>query len=96
MCASMVSNIISFLLYLVSHRVLSYIGPLLFIIYINDITTTISANSDANMFADDIALYRVIRTTNDYDRLQEDIDFVSTCINQKQLQFNVNKCKMII
>ena len=38
----------------------SVLGPLLFIISINDITTIISANSDANMFADDIALYRVI------------------------------------
>ena len=46
------------------------LGPLLFIIYINDIATSISPNSDANMFADDIVLYRVIKISFDYVRLQ--------------------------
>ena len=35
-------------------------GPLLFILYINDVVNTISAGRDLNIFADDIALYRVI------------------------------------
>jgi len=34
----------------------------LFVSYINDVATAISSDSDVNMFADDIALYRVIRT----------------------------------
>ena len=33
---------------------------LLFITYINNVAAVISPNSDVNMFADDIALYRVI------------------------------------
>ena len=74
----------------------SVLGPLFFIIYINDIATSISPNSDANMFANDIALYRVIKTSSDYIRLQEDINSVSTCIRHKQLQFNANKCKIML
>lgn len=74
----------------------SVLGPLLFIIYINDVATVISPTSDANMFADDIALYRVIKTTSDYVHLQEDINSVSHCIHHKQLQFNASKCKMML
>ena len=45
------------------------------------------------MFANDIiALYRIIKTADDYIRLQEDID---SCIQQKDLQFNTTKCKMM-
>ena len=44
----------------------SILGPLLFIMYINNVVTTISSGSEINMFADDIALYRIITSTNDY------------------------------
>ena len=75
----------------------SVLGLLLFIIYINHIIAmSISPNSYANLFADDIALYRVIKTSSDYVRLQEDINSVSTCIRHKQLQFNANKCKLML
>ena len=50
-------------------------GPLLFIIYIIDIATVISPGSDANMFADDIALY-IIKDPSDHVHLQEDIDLI--------------------
>ena len=71
----------------------SVLGPLLFITYINNVDAVISPNSDVNMFADDIALYRVIKTTADYNHLQQDIDSISACIQQKDLRFNTNKCK---
>ena len=38
----------------------SVLGPLLFITYINQVTDVISQDSKLNMFADDMALYRVI------------------------------------
>ena len=75
----------------------SVLGPLLFITYVNDVAAGISPNSDVNTFADviDIALYRVIKTTDDYVHLQQDIDSTSACIQQKDLNFNANKCKMM-
>ena len=44
----------------------SVLGPLHFITYINDVATCISPGSNVNMFADDIALYRIIKTATDY------------------------------
>ena len=56
----------------------SVLGPLLFILYINDVVNTIiSPGSDLNMFADDMVLYRIIRTTVDYTLLQNDVHSIS-------------------
>ena len=43
-----------------------------------------------NLFADDIALYRVIKTPSDYHYLQADVNAVGHCISQKHLKFNAN------
>ena len=58
------------------------LGPLLFICYISDVVTALSSDSDVNMFADDIALYRTIKTSADYIHLQSDIN--SICISCTQ------------
>ncbi len=50
-----------------------YIGPLLFIMYINNVSDVVSSDTHLNMFADDMAIYRIIK---DYDTLQEDINSV--------------------
>ena len=72
------------------------LGPLLFVTYINNVATAISSDSDVNMFADNSALYRVIRTRVDYIHLQEDVISVYTCIGQKFLHFNTNKYKLML
>ena len=48
------------------------------------------------MFADDVALYRVIKSTIDYSHLQRDINSISGCVKGKHLQFNANKCKVML
>ena len=73
----------------------SVLGPLLFISYINDIATAISSDSEINMFADDITLYRVIKTRNDYVHFQNDINSISSCLEQKHLKFSAAKCKIM-
>ena len=70
----------------------SVLGPLLFIIYLNDVVSCISAVSKINLFADDIALYRVINSPDNYADLQADIDAVNTCLNAKYLTLNPRKC----
>ena len=45
------------------------------------------------MFADDIALYRIITTPNDYAILQEDISAISSFLDSKYLNFNEGKCR---
>ena len=68
----------------------------MFITYINHVTDVISQGSKLNTFADDMALYRVIKSTDDYVELQNDINAVSKFMDTKLLQFNVSKFKLLI
>ena len=50
------------------------LGPLMFILYVNDINDNIS--SSLRMFADDCVLYRIIKSPNDHHCLQNDLDII--------------------
>ena len=63
----------------------SVLGPLLFVTYINDIASLISEESKINMFADDIALYRIIKSQHDYHSLQNDINAIVSSLHTKHL-----------
>ena len=54
------------------------VGPTSF--HINDVATCTSSGSNVNMFADDIALYHIIKTFTDYAHL---LDATSECIRRK-------------
>ena len=66
------------------------LGPLLFLIYINDISTVV--NSEIRLFADDCILYRQIQSSTDVNILQEDINSLLRWANKWQMKFNVSKC----
>ena len=52
----------------------SVLGPLLFLLYIDGITSiTLSSKSHLTLYADDMLLYRPISKSADYAHLQEDI-----------------------
>ena len=72
----------------------SVLGPLLFLIYINEITQ-IPLNNGTHLllYADDILLYRRINNDSDYYLLQQDIDTMETWLLQNYLQLNAAKCK---
>ncbi|XP_065892800.1 uncharacterized protein [Dysidea avara] len=63
------------------------LGPLMFLLYINDITKDI--NSPLHLFADDCLLYRVINSAEDANMLQEDLNRLSEWANTWQLRFNL-------
>ena len=69
------------------------LGPLLILIYINDIESQIT--SSIHHFADDSALYRPIYSESDSLSLQEDILKLQKWANTWQMVFNVNKCKLL-
>ena len=51
----------------------SVLGPLLFLIYINDLQNCVQ-NSVCRLFADDCILYQRLRSSQDSDKLQADLD----------------------
>ena len=69
------------------------LGPLMFLLYINDITTNIK--SPLRIFADDRLLYSVINSPEDTIILQQDLDQISHWVKIWQLRLNVTKCALI-
>ena len=68
----------------------SVLGPLLFVIYINDIPTGIQ--SLMKIFADDTKIYRALKSLIDTTSLQEDINTIENWSEKWQMPFNVPKC----
>ena len=68
----------------------SVLGPILFLIYVNDIPETV--NCSIKMFADDTKLFRTVKTIDDCNILQNDLNTLSQWTNDWLLSFNVDKC----
>ena len=71
----------------------SVLGPILFLIYINDID--LGLVSKLSKFADDSKLCKNICLDRDRDALQRDLDKLNDWSQQWQMQFNVEKCSVI-
>ena len=71
----------------------SVLGPLLFIIYINDLDNGV--NSDISKFADDTKIGRLINSRNDTEILQIDLDKMQEWTIKWQMNFNTSKCSIL-
>ena len=71
----------------------SVLGPILFLIFVNDTDTVIS--SHIQKFADDCKVYRSVPTADDIDILQQDINNLCQWSKDWQMLFNVKKCKVL-
>ena len=69
------------------------LGPLLFSLYINDITEDI--DSELRLFADDCVCYREIKDTEDTVKLQEDIDHLGCWARSWGMRFQPVKCNIM-
>lgn len=70
------------------------LGPILFIIYINDISTDLT--STVKIYADDTKIYRTISSPDvDIPALQSDLDRLSIWANKWQMHFNPDKCEVM-
>ena len=74
----------------------SVLGPLLFIVYVNDITMIPLSDGTMSLYADDILLYRPIYTSADYHDLQGDVNNLCAWTDGNNLKFNATKCKYMI
>ena len=68
----------------------SVLGPVLFLIFINDLLDNI--RSSVCLFADDCVLYRNIHSLQDCLALQEDLTSLGQWEADWQMKFNVAKC----
>ena len=75
----------------------SVLGPLLFLIYIDDVSRiNLSTGAELILYADDILLYKRIKTLEDYVELQQDIDLLFHWAQNNTMAFNTSKCKYMI
>ena len=72
----------------------SILGPLLFLLYINDMPGVVSSSSVA-LFADDAKCFRSIKNIDDCLKLQRDLDKLFHWSVKWKLNFNVKKCKVL-
>ena len=71
----------------------SVLGPILFLIYINDLGDSITSN--VLKFADDTKLFRKVNTNVDKQHLQNDLDRLVKWSEKWQMLFNFGKCKCL-
>ena len=68
----------------------SVLGPILFIIFINDLPDAVT--NMVKIFADDTKLFTHVTNHQDRTNLQQDLDNLSNWSDMWQLKFNVAKC----
>ena len=70
----------------------SILGPLLFLIYVNDLPKSTSHDTTVTMFADDTKCHRHLRNLQDTIILQQDLDSVANWCNDWRMDLNQTKC----
>lgn len=72
----------------------SHLGPLFFILFINDLIPLIK-HSECLLYADDAKIFKAINCQNDVAELQEDLDSIFLWSVRNKLPLNLDKCKVI-
>ena len=73
----------------------SVLGPILFVIYINDLPEVVNKDSYVYLFADDTKVFREVKSEDDRKILQNDIDRMVKWSNTWLLKFHPDKCKVM-
>jgi len=74
----------------------SCLGPLLFIIYINDVCNIFKGNITSKLYADDLKLYSMIESELDEDELQICLDDLRKWAEAWQLTISIKKCQTLL
>ena len=70
----------------------SILGPLLFMLYVNDISD--GCSSTVSSFADDVKIFRKIKSASDSDVLQNDLKLLEIWAKRWKMYFNVKNVKL--
>ena len=71
----------------------SVLGPILFVIFINDLPDMVK--STAKIFADDTKIFNRILNRDDHQQMQADLNYLVKWSEEWQLGFNESKCKVL-
>jgi len=71
------------------------LGPLLFLLFINDLPAHLSPDTSVRLFADDCLVYRHILSPDDQDILQKDLTSLEQWTNTWGMRFNPAKCTIL-
>ena len=69
------------------------LGPILFLLLINDIDTNISSN--VSLFADDTRILRAVDDEEDVEKLQADLDQIYSWQDSNNMEFNSKKFEVM-
>ena len=73
----------------------SILGPLLFLLFINDMPNAISKETSLPLFADDSKCFCLILGRDDGDKLEDDLNKLFQWSLIWGMEFNAKKCKIL-
>ena len=73
----------------------SILGPLLFLLYVNDLPNCLSPTSKMALYADDAKLFKQIESYEDALSLQSELENVFNWSRLWRMDFNLKKCSII-
>ena len=73
----------------------SILGPLLFVIFINDLPDVVQNGTETALYADDTKLHNTISSTDDCKCLQQSLTNLNCWSVQNNIRFNASKCKVL-
>ena len=71
------------------------VGPLLFLLFINDLPEYVSSQTTVRLFADDYIMYRKVKTEEDTEQLQRDLDALQVWEADWLMHFHPQKCQVM-